>query len=67
MKREAKQMNTMPKDAGTKAASTSAPSNKQFVGSNPTKNTKGPQVMSNPLVGPEGAAYMVRSPAQSPK
>ena len=61
MKREAKQMNTMPTAAGKAAAST-APAKHQFVGTNPTKMTNGPKVMDNKLVGPAGAPYMVKAP-----
>lgn len=40
-----------------------APAKHAFIGTNPTKMTKGGDVMKNPLVGPEGAPYMVKSPA----
>src|SRR5690242_3336687 len=60
-RRESRQMNTMPSAAGKAAAST-APAKHQFVGTNPTKRTAGPSVMANPLVGPAGAAYSVKSP-----
>ncbi len=60
MKNESSQKNTMPTAAGKAAAST-APAKHQFVGTNPTKQTSGPKVMDNKLVGPEGAGYMVKS------
>lgn len=56
----AKQKNATVTAAGKKAAST-APAKHQFVGTNPTKKTSGPSVMSNPLVGPAGAPYGVKS------
>lgn len=40
-----------------------APAKHQFIGTNPTKNTSGPSVMKNKLVGPEGAPYMVAGAA----
>ncbi len=58
-RRESSQMNTMPTAAGKAAAST-APAKHQFVGTNPTKRTNGPDVMKNPNIGPAGAPYMVK-------
>lgn len=62
MKSKSMQMNSGVMAAGTAAASTSAPKGKQFVGTNPTKNTKGPSVMANTNVGPAGAPYQVKAP-----
>ncbi len=61
-RRESSQMNTMPTAAGKAAASTSAPKARQFIGTNPTKVTKGPNVMANTNVGPAGAPYMQKAP-----
>ncbi len=60
-RRESSQKNTMPTAAGKAAAST-APAKHAFVGTDPTKRVKGPDVMKNPLTGPDGAAYAVKSP-----
>lgn len=59
-RRESTQQNSSIQRADKPAAST-APAKHQFVGTNPTKMTKGPSVMANPLVGPSGAAYSVKS------
>ncbi len=60
-RRESSQMNTMPTAAGKAAAST-APAKHAFIGSDPPKRVKGPDVMKNPNIGPAGAPYMQKAP-----